>query len=88
MAPEPQLRTGGREPARRQGDSFRTENHRVWSAGRVARGAGLAWFDLHLDGKRVAVLKSTEEAEVRRDKVVFITNFFDELRRIAPPTRR
>ena len=42
-------------------------------------------FDLHPDGQRVAVLKASEQqAEEKRDKVVFIQNFFDELRRVAP----
>ena len=44
--------------------------------------------DPHPDGKRFAVVKAAEETEVRQDKVVFITNFFDELHRIAPPARR
>ena len=71
-----------------QGDSFRAEKPRVWSPGRVAWRAGSAWFDPHPDGKRFAVLKPAEETEVSRNKVVFITNFFDELRRIAPPAKR
>ncbi len=71
-----------------QGDSFRTDKPRAWSPGRVSRGAGFPWFDVHPDGKRFAVPKAAEETEVRRDKVVFITNFFDELRRIAPPAKR
>jgi hypothetical protein len=28
------------------------------------------------------------ETEIRQDKIVFITNFLDELRRIAPPAKR
>ncbi len=71
------------------GDSFRAEKPRAWSPGRVPQPAGfLSRFDLHPDGKRIAVLKAAEQTEVRRDKVVFITNFFDELRRIAPPAKR
>jgi len=60
----------------------------VWSPGRVAWRAGSARFDPHPDGKRFAVVAAAEETEVRQDKVVFITNFFDELRRIAPPAKR
>ena len=71
-----------------QGDSFRAEKPRVWSPGRVAWRAGSARFDPHPDGKRFAVVAAAEETEVRQDKVVFITNFFDELRRIAPPAKR
>ena len=72
-----------------QEGSFRAEKPRVWSPGRVAWRAGSAWFDPHPDGKRFAVVAAaSEETEVRRDKVVFITNFFDELHRIAPPAKR
>ncbi len=71
-----------------QGDSFRVEKPRVWSSRRVLQGASSP-FDLHPDGKRVAVLKAAdEETELHRNKIVFITNFFDELRRIAPPSKR
>jgi hypothetical protein len=46
-------------------------------------------FDLHPDGQRLAVLKTAEEqTATKRDRVVFIQNFFDELRRIAPAARR
>jgi serine/threonine-protein kinase len=70
------------------GDSFRAEKPRAWSPGRVPWRAGSTRFDPHPDGKRFAVVAAAEETEVRRDKVVFITNFFDELRRIAPPAKR
>jgi serine/threonine-protein kinase len=69
------------------GDSFRAEKPRAWSPGRVPGGA-FTGFDLHPDGKRFAVVKAAEETEARVDKVVFITNFFDELRRIGPPAKR
>jgi hypothetical protein len=46
-------------------------------------------FDVHPDGLRFAVLQADEEqAETRRDKVVLVQNFFDELRRLAPPRSR
>ena len=70
------------------GNSFRAEKPRAWSPGRVPPRAGSAVFAPHPDGKRFAVLKAAEETEVRQVKVVFITNFFDELRRIAPPAKR
>jgi hypothetical protein len=41
-------------------------------------------LDLHPDGQRFAVAPAVDESAVRQDKVVFIFNFFDELRRIAP----
>ena len=41
-------------------------------------------FDLHPDGKRVATIAAPEQADSNQDKVVFVFNFFDYLRRIAP----
>jgi hypothetical protein len=42
-------------------------------------------FDLHPDGKRVAVaLPAQASPEAGGDKVVVVLNFFDELRRLAP----
>ena len=46
-------------------------------------------FDLHPDGERFAVAAAPQAEEgPNRDKVVVILNFFDELRRIAPATKR
>ena len=36
------------------------------------------------DGQRFALASRREVSAVKQDKVVFIFNFFDELRRIAP----
>jgi hypothetical protein len=41
-------------------------------------------IDLHPDGQRFAVAPAVDESDVKQDKVIFIFNFFDELRRIAP----
>ena len=73
-----------------EGDTFSTEKPRVWSPGLVpGRLVFGETFALHPDGERVAVLKASgDEAVARRDKVVLIQNFFDELRRIAPAGRR
>ena len=72
-----------------EGDSFRGEKPQQWSPGLVpARGGGLT-FDLHPDGLRFAVVKAAEQqAEEKRDHVVFIENFFDELRRVAPAAKQ
>jgi hypothetical protein len=40
-----------------------------------------------LPGVALAALPQTQ-ATVKQDKVVFVFNFFDELRRIAPATKR
>jgi len=69
------------------GDSFQADRPQLWSPGQFTeRGAGNNNFDLHPDGKRFAVLKapSTEQAAAV-NKVSFIFNFFDELRRKLPP---
>jgi len=44
-------------------------------------------LDVHPDGKRFVVAGSEGDAAQRLDKVVFVFNFFDELRRIAPSKR-
>ncbi len=75
-----------------EGDSFRAEKPRLWSEsarGTVDAGVFTRTFDLHPDGQRFAVIKASEStADAKTDKVVFILNFFDELRRIAPLPKR
>ena len=69
--------------------SFHVEKPRLWAEGRYEmRGAPSRMFDLHPDGERFA-LASTSHTPIGAplDKVVFIFNFFDELRRIAPATK-
>ncbi len=74
------------------GDSFVAEKARLWSKGRfVVRqhcGGPNRSFDLHPDGQRfaMAAVQEVQTAE-KQDKVVFIFNFFDELRRLAPAKR-
>ena len=61
---------------------------RLWSDARFAQRPRQRHLDLHPDGERLAVAAVPEtRAAVRQDKVVFIFNFFDELRRIAPTKR-
>ena len=77
------------------GDSFVAGRPRVWGALGVATG-----FDLAPDGKRLIVLAPTAEGAVRTNRiltvplvprqehtVVFLQNFFDELRRRVPTGR-
>jgi len=68
-----------------EGDSFRPETPRVWSEGRFAFQPSALSFDLHPDGLRFAVIRTVEAAPAKQDHVVLILNFFDYLRRIAPP---
>jgi hypothetical protein len=53
----------------------------VW----IAKLGGTQW-DLAPDGKRVAVVAPVDAAETPKQEheVVFLQNFFDELRRRAP----
>ncbi len=68
------------------GDTFRPDKPRLWSPGQFTELAGSPNFDLHPDGQRFAVLKAPAAAEAAPvNKVTFIFNFFDELRRKAPP---
>ena len=72
-----------------EGDVLRAERPRLWSEARVTTRPGLQprSFDLHPDGDRFAAV--VEEPTVgTKDKVVFLLNFFDELRRLAPVAKR
>ncbi len=67
------------------GDSLLMDTPRAWAStnGRVL-GAG---YDLHPDGQRLALLAAPDQALVVRDKAVFVFNFFDYLRKIAPVSK-
>jgi len=67
-------------------DSFHADKPQLWSPGQFTdRGLGNYNFDLHPDGKRFAVLKAPgAEQAAGVNKVNFIFNFFDELRRRVP----
>jgi hypothetical protein len=67
------------------GDSFRADKPQIWSPASV-RGASTtnSAYDLHPDGKRLAVLAAQDQSSGVQDKVVFVSNFFDDLRKSAP----
>jgi serine/threonine-protein kinase len=67
-----------------EGDQFVAGKARLWSQERIDAW-GNAALGLHPDGKRFAVVTNLLESQARQDKVVFILNFFDYLRQIAPP---
>ena len=70
-----------------EGDSFRADKPRLWSEARNMQRRQRS-FDLHPDGERFALAAVPETpTATKQDKLVFIFNFFDELRRIAPATR-
>ena len=69
------------------GDSVRADKPRLWSPTSI-RGLGLPYpYDIHPDGKRLAVVGSRDEDTAAHDTVVFVFNFFDYLRKIAPGTK-
>jgi len=66
--------------------AFKAEKPRVWTETRaITRPRPPSRdLDLHPDGKRFAVASNQNDTTVRQNKAVFVFNFFDELRRIAP----
>jgi serine/threonine-protein kinase len=72
-----------------EGDSFKADKPRLWSEQAILPRVRLPRsFDLHPDGERIAAGVPTGQPEEKLDKVTFIFNFFDELRRIAPPSKK
>jgi serine/threonine-protein kinase len=72
-------------PYRIERDAFTADRPRVWSERRFMLRPGLGSFDLHPDGERFALAAAPEnDRAIRQDKLVFVFNFFDELRRLAP----
>jgi serine/threonine protein kinase/Tol biopolymer transport system component len=69
-----------------RGDSFVAEKPRVWSDKRIADVGGLPNYGLAPDGKRIAALMPAEtpQAQMAQNHVIFLENFFDELRRRVP----
>ena len=66
------------------GDSFQPDKPQLWSpTGYVALGTSNA-FDLHPDGKRLALVAAKDQVDVPHDHVVLVSNFFDYLWKIAP----
>jgi len=70
------------------GDSFRADRPQIWSPTGI-RGAriGNSAYDLHPDGKRLAAAAAQDQGSGVQDKVVFVFNFADYLRKIAPGTK-
>jgi len=73
-----------------QGDSFVADKPRLWSEkGLAANTVNFRNVDLAPDGKRIVAVMPAEggEAQQPQHHVVFLENFFDELRRRAPVKR-
>ena len=71
-----------------EGDSFKADKPRLWSDQAIVPLARQRVFNLHPDGERLAVAVSSNPVQEKLDKVSFIFNFFDELRRVASSTKR
>jgi serine/threonine-protein kinase len=69
------------------GDSFKADKPKLWSDGQFSERVGNPTYDVHPDGQRFAVIKQ-QNPTATANRVVFIFNFFDELRRIAPVSKK
>ena len=71
-----------------EGDKFMPGKARVWSEQPVGVPANASiGYGLFRDGQRFAVTTNLRESVARQDRIVFILNFFDYLRQIAPASR-
>ena len=73
-----------------RGDSFVADKPRMWSEKRLANTLGNGSnYNLAPDGKRLVVFMpaTASEAQDARSQVIFLENFFDELRRKAPASK-
>jgi Tol biopolymer transport system component len=66
-----------------KGDSFVADKPRLWSEKQIGGAIGVKNVDLAPDGKRIVALMPVETAEAQKaqNHVIFLENFFDELRR-------
>jgi serine/threonine-protein kinase len=70
-----------------KGDSFVADKPRVWSEKRIGGSIIVGKnVDLAPDGKRIVALMPVETAEAQKaqNHVIFLENFFDEVRRKVP----
>jgi serine/threonine-protein kinase len=69
-----------------KGDSFVADKPRLWSEKQIGGVIDNKNVDLAPDGKRIVALMPAETAEAQRAQshVIFLENFFDEVRRKFP----
>jgi serine/threonine-protein kinase len=79
--PHPHLMVAALEA---RGDSVLAGNPRVWSERVPVFFAATKFYDPAPDGKHVVALMSADTPEEPHDRVIFLLNFFDELRRRVP----
>jgi hypothetical protein len=66
-----------------EGSSFIADKPRIWSERRFITRDGRP-FDLHPDGERFALAAAdANETALKQDKLIFIFNFFEELKRLV-----
>jgi serine/threonine-protein kinase len=73
------------------GDSFAADKPRLWTAIHPVSTPGTLanpLFDIHPDGKRLALAAAPDQFGPAQDHVVFISNFFDYLRKVLPEGSR
>ena len=70
-----------------KGDTFIPDKPQPWSDVRFVPRQRLGptrSFDLHPDGTRVALALASDAPTPEQTSLMFVLNFFDELRRLAP----
>jgi serine/threonine-protein kinase len=73
------------------GSMFQAEKPRAWSAVSLPLSTwaiGELNYDVSPDGKRLVVAPDQAEGAAKEDKITFLFNFTDQLRRIAPPAKK
>ena len=70
------------------GNSFRADKPRVWSPTGYVPLNVMGPYDVHPDGKRLALVAARTDTVVVQDQIVVVSNFFDYLWSIAPRGRR
>jgi hypothetical protein len=70
-------------PYKSHGGSFVTDKPRVWS-GEIALFTATKSYEPAPDGKRIVVLLPADTPQQPHDRLIFLLNFFDELRRHIP----
>jgi hypothetical protein len=74
----------GDAPYQVRGDSFVAEAPRVWFEKRLPHFPSTKSYGPAPDGRRMVALMPADQPEEPRDRVIFLLNFFDELRRGVP----
>jgi hypothetical protein len=68
-------------------DSFRVERPKVWSEKAHLLRPRWGSFDIHTDGQRVVTGPVPEGPTTPQNSVVLVSNFFEEIRRLAVPSQ-